>query len=157
STIDILNHMQLDAYVVGNHEFDWDFNVVTQYFNGEHALQANFPLLGANVYETTTNKRHADVEPYTIIAKAGIQIAVIGTIGYGLESSISYPRIQDYYFTDPIELTGYWAEYVRLEEGADIVVAINHQDANFYNNQVAAFTGNKRIDAIFNGHTHYAY
>ncbi len=157
SVIDLLNDMQLDAFVIGNHEFDWGIDVVTQYFNGANEMQANFPFLGANVYAEATNGLMDDIEPYTIIEKSGVKIAVIGLMGYGLESSISFTRVEDYYFVDPVERTGYWAEYVRVHEGADIVVAVNHHDSSFYNGQVAAFTGNKQIDAIFNGHTHQAY
>lgn len=157
SVIDILNRLNLDAYVIGNHEFDWGIEQVTQYFNGQNELQANFPFLGANVYRKDTNARMEDLEPYTIIEKSGVKIAVIGTIGLGLESSITYGRVQDYEFVDPVQLTGYWAEYARVNDGADIVVAINHQDASYYNSQVAQFTGLKQVDAIFNGHTHYAY
>jgi 2',3'-cyclic-nucleotide 2'-phosphodiesterase (5'-nucleotidase family) len=157
STMELLNDMQLDAFVVGNHEFDWGIDVVTQYFDGTNMLQANFPLLGANVYEKATNNLAPVFEPYTIIEKSGIKIAVIGTMGYGLESSIAYARVKDYEFKDPVALTGFYAEKARIEDGADIVIAINHADDDYYNNSVANFTGNKRVDAIFNGHTHRAY
>ena len=45
SVIDILNHMDLDAYVVGNHEFDWGIDQVLQYFDGTNELQAQYPFL----------------------------------------------------------------------------------------------------------------
>lgn len=157
STIDLLNDMELDAFVIGNHEFDWGIDIVTGYFNGENDIQANFPFLGANVYAKDTDQLMDDIEPYTIIEKSGVKIAVIGLMGFGLESSISFTRVEDYYFIDPVERTGYWAEYVRVHEDADIVVAVIHHDSSFYNSQVAAFTGNKQVDAIFNGHTHQAY
>ncbi len=157
SVIDILNHMELDAFVIGNHEFDWGIDKVLQYFNGENEIQANYPLLGANVYNKDTNQRIDNVEPYTIIERSGLKIAIIGTIGYGLESSISFPRIEPYYFYSPGELTGYYAEQARLVDGADIVLAVNHDDDTYYNNQVAGFSGNRRVDAIFNGHTHTPY
>lgn len=157
STMELLNDMQLDAFVVGNHEFDWGIDVVTQYFDGTNSLQANFPFLGANVYEKASNSLAPVFEPYTIIEKSGIKIAVIGTMGYGLESSIAYARVRDYEFKDPVVLTGLYAEKARLEDGADIVIAVNHADDDYFNNSVANFSGNKRVDAIFNGHTHRTY
>lgn len=157
SVIDLLNTMQLDAFVVGNHEFDWGIDAVTQYFNGNNTMQANFPLLGANVYEKSSNQIASDFEPYTIIEKSGVKIGVIGTMGYGLESSISYMRVKDHMFVDPVERVSYWSNYLRTTKAVDMVLAINHQDHDYFNIQVAQLTGNQRVDAIFNGHTHQAY
>ncbi|VEU82484.1 5'-nucleotidase C-terminal domain-containing protein [Acholeplasma hippikon] len=158
SVIDILNDMKLDAFVVGNHEFDWGFEeVIMPYFNGENELQANYPILGANIYDKNTYKLIDDMGEYTIINKQGLKIAVIGTIGYGLESSISFTRVEKYIFIDPVERTQKLAEHVRTNEGADIVIAVNHQDSSQYNEAVTRFTGNQTVDAVFNGHTHYNY
>src|SRR2546423_12355254 len=42
--IDLLNHLEYDAWVVGNHEFDWGMECF------EHALQqSNMPVLAANM------------------------------------------------------------------------------------------------------------
>src|SRR5215831_2372098 len=42
--IDLFNHLEYDAWIVGNHEFDWGM----EYF--EHALQqSNMPVLAANM------------------------------------------------------------------------------------------------------------
>ena len=57
STIELMNEMYFDAFTVGNHEFDWGIDVVTSYFDGNDANgEANFPLLGANIFlkNTTT-------------------------------------------------------------------------------------------------------
>lgn len=163
SVIDILNHMDLDAYVVGNHEFDWGIDQVLQYFDGTNELQAQYPILGANVYYKDSNTRVETFEPYTIIEKAGIKVAVIGLIGYGLESSILATRVEDYKFVEPVSLTAYYAEMARTQDGADVVIAINHDGPNYdgsndyYNREVAKLTGNQKVDLIFNGHTHSAY
>ena len=50
SIIFALNEMKLDAFVIGNHEFDWGLEKVLGYFNGENEIQADFPFLGANVF-----------------------------------------------------------------------------------------------------------
>lgn len=157
STIELLNDMELDAFVAGNHEFDWGVDVLTQYFNGQNQLQANFPLLGANVYERSSNKLVDGFEPYTIIEKSGVKVAVIGTVGFGLESSIAYARIKDYKFIDPVERVMYYAHKARIEDDADIVIAINHADDDGFNNSIANLKGDYKVDAIFNGHTHRYY
>lgn len=157
STIELLNDMELDAFVAGNHEFDWGVDVLTQYFNGQSNLQANFPLLGANVYEKSSNEMVDGFEPYTIIEKSGVKVAVIGTVGFGLESSIAYARIKDYKFIDPVERVMYFAHKARTEDDADIVIAINHADDDGFNNSIANLKGDYKVDAILNGHTHRYY
>lgn len=157
NVIEMLNAMYLDAFVIGNHEFDWGIEKVLQYFNGTHEVQANYPILGANVYSKATNQMVEGFEPYTIIERNGIRIGIIGTMGYGLESSISFTRVNDYRFANPIEITESYAKHLRQYEDVDIVVAVNHQDDTSYNDKVAAFTGLSKVDIIFNGHTHNYY
>ena len=38
----------------------------------------------------SSNEMVDGFEPYTIIEKSGVKVAVIGTVGFGLESSIAY-------------------------------------------------------------------
>ena len=42
-------------------------------------------------------------------------------------------------------------------EGADIVLAVNHRDESNFNDSISRLTGNRKVDAIFNGHTHQPY
>jgi 2',3'-cyclic-nucleotide 2'-phosphodiesterase (5'-nucleotidase family) len=153
STIDILGQMGLDAFVVGNHEFDWGFDTVLQYFNGEHELQASFPLLGANLTLKSTGLLPNGVDPYTILYKNGKAIGVIGVIGYGLESSIDAELVKDYRFLDPIPIVKNWVTYLKETEYVDHIIVINHDDDDYFNSEVAI----EGVDAIFNGHSHQEY
>lgn len=159
SVIDMLNLMELDAFVLGNHEFDWGLDVVLDYFNpqSDAPVHANFPLLAANLIEKSTGERPDFVDPYTIIEKQGYKIGVIGTIGYGLESSIAASRVADYEFLEPVEFVELYATYLRTIEDVDIVIAVNHDDSDYYNQSVASLTGDARVDAIYNGHSHQKY
>ncbi len=159
STIEMLNLMGLDAFVLGNHEFDWGLDVLLQYFdqNSDAPVHANFPLLAANVIEKTSGERPDGIEPYTILQRQGYKIGIVGTIGYGLESSIAASRVADYEFLDPVEWTEFYARYLRTVEGVDIVLAVSHGDSDYFNDSVAALTGDARIDMIYNGHSHQAY
>ena len=158
SMIDILNNMQLDAFVLGNHEFDWGLETIQKYkdpTSGE--IQADFPILGANIFRKDTMELPDFVEPYTVIQKGYIKVGVIGLMGYGLESSIATARIQDYMFDDPIEWASYYAHYLRTEESVDVVLAVVHGNNDYTNQGIAALTGDYRVDAIFNGHSHSRY
>jgi 2',3'-cyclic-nucleotide 2'-phosphodiesterase (5'-nucleotidase family) len=77
-------------------------------------------------------------------------------MGYGLESSIAQSRITGYVFASPVAIIEYYAEYLRTQKGVDYVFALSHDSGNI-NSQVAQFTGNKKVDIIFNAHSHSRY
>lgn len=157
STITLLNASLLDAFTIGNHEFDWGIETVLQYADGENSNgEADFPFLGANIFDKETNQLLDGIEPYTIIEKGSHRIGIIGTIGFGLEYSIAQSKIDDYYFSDPVAVVAEYAEELRVEQDVDIVIVMAHDTGNL-NNGVAALTGYQRVDAIFNGHSHRNY
>lgn len=158
STIDILNAMQLDSFTIGNHEFDWSLEKITRYFDPTYeGIKANFPLLGANVFYKDTTMRPDFIDAYQIIEKANIKIGIIGTMGYGLESSIATAMVEDYEFADPVYWTGYYAKELRENHDVDVVLAVNHGASDFTNQGIGALTGTSRVDATFNGHSHQNY
>ncbi len=160
STMDVFNHLGLDAFTVGNHEFDWGIDIVTDYRNpSSGSLQVDFPLLGANIFLDGTQARPDHIDPYTIIERGNLKIGIIGVMGQGLESSIANSRITGYYFDDPVYWTAYYAEQLRTVEHVDVVLAVIHDNgvASGYNQQMSALSGDQRIDAVFNGHSHSTY
>ncbi len=159
SAIDMLNDMGLEAFVLGNHEFDWGLETVTQYFRDdiESDVKANFPLLGANVFYDGTQERPAGIDAYTIIEKGDLDIGIIGLIGDGLESDIATAMVDPYYFDNPTYWAEYYATYLREEENVDMVIVIIHDEDDSFNEEVAGFTGDAYVDVIFNGHSHRPY
>jgi len=158
SVIEALNAMDHAAFVVGNHEFDWGIEEVTKFFiEGASEVQANFPLLAANIFFKATTTRPEGMEPYTIVERAGYRIGIIGTIGYGLESSIAVSRVAEYEFTDPVSATETYATYLRQNEDVDLVIAVTHGSSSITNEGFANLVGDATIDLIFNGHSHQTY
>lgn len=159
STIDVLNETGLDVFVLGNHEFDWGIETVTQYFRDDVSsdVKADFPLLGANVFYDGTTDRLEGVDAYAVIEKGDVKVGVVGVVGENIESSIASSRIDPYYFDDAVYWTSYYAEYLRTVENVDIVIAVNHDDQDGYNQRVAALSGDQAVDVIFNGHSHFTY
>ena len=157
STINMLNEMHFDGFVVGNHEFDWGLDIITAYFDGDDTNgEANFPLLGANIYHEGTANNPDYVEPYTIIERSGLKIGIIGTIGYGLESSIATSKVAGYEFASPVPVIKEYTHYLRTVEEVDLVIVISH-DPGHINTELAALTGDYKVNAIFNGHSHQVY
>ena len=85
--IDLLNHLEYDAWVVGNHEFDWGMECF------ERALQqSNMPVLAANMLMEGKlagefpDAKHpfAKIQPFILKEIAGIKVAIIGITTPGM-------------------------------------------------------------------------
>ncbi|MDY0278283.1 MAG: bifunctional UDP-sugar hydrolase/5'-nucleotidase [Acholeplasma sp.] len=152
--IEILNQMNLDAFVIGNHEFDWGIDEILKYFNSETTgVKANFPILGANIKLKSTNELPNFVKPYTIIEKNNLKIGIIGVIGDYLESDIFAPNVEDYYFSDAYEAVNKYAN--EINDQVDLILVVNHNSDKYdFNGKVAEID---KVAAVFNGHSHQAY
>ena len=153
--LDALNVLNFDAFVVGNHEFDWGIEEMKKYKDGDMSNgEANFPFLGANIYEKRTNEMVDWLEPYAVIQLSEVKIGVIGIIGE-VETSILTSNVADYDFVDPTYIVKDLAEELRTVKGCDAVIVAIHGDDDALNESLASFDGNSKIDGIFTGHTHY--
>ncbi|WP_425307206.1 5'-nucleotidase C-terminal domain-containing protein [Ammonicoccus fulvus] len=165
-TIDILNAADLDATSVGNHEFDrgWDD------LNGRVQTRADFPLLGANVYNAGTTT--AALPEYAIFDKAGVKVAVIGAVTGDLPSLVSPAGISSLSIGDPVDAVNRVA--AQLSDGnaangeADVIIAEYHEGAAGSGDLATELAGSAifskivnqtspAVDAIFNAHSHQAY
>jgi 5'-nucleotidase/UDP-sugar diphosphatase len=137
SVIDVMNAMEFDAMVVGNHEFNFGPKVLQ-----ERVAQATFPVLGANVEGLPALK------PYVIKKLDGITIGIIGVVTQ--ESVNTDPKnITGLTFTSPERaLCKYLPE---LKRQADLIIVLSHCGYPVDRELAAAVPG---IDVIVGGHTH---
>lgn len=157
TTIEIMNKMNFDAMVLGNHEFDWGYEEMYHYQDGDTSNgEAMFPFLGCNIIEKATGEMPQGVKAYQIVERGGLKIGIIGYMGYGNESDISVSMIEDYYFAEPIPIISDLAEELRTIESVDVVLVVGHEGNNS-NELLASLSGDSRIDAIVNAHTHSTY
>ena len=153
--LDALNAMEFDAFVMGNHEFDWGLDEMKKYKDGDVSNgEANFPFLGANIYDKRTNEMVDWLEPYTVVELDEIKIGVIGIIG-DVETSILTSHVANYEFIEPTDIIKGIATELRTVKGCDAVIVSIHGDDDALNASLASFDGNSKIDGIFTGHTHY--
>lgn len=151
--IEVFNHLNMDAFVIGNHEFDWGLDEIMKYFNDQtNPIKANFPILGANVKLKETRERPDYIDAHTIVNKNGVKIGIIGVIGDGLESSIATYRIQDYYFSDAYQAVVESVNEIKNE--VDFILVVNHHTDHNFNEKVAKLD---KVSSIFNGHFHQTY
>jgi 5'-nucleotidase len=73
--IDAWNAVGIDYAVFGNHEFDVKTDVLLQ-----RMKESKFQWLGANVFDTKTNKIFADTPPFVVKEFGGIKIGIIGLL-----------------------------------------------------------------------------
>lgn len=157
STINMLNEMYFDAFTVGNHEFDWGLDIIQGYRDADLTNgEADFPMLGANIREESTNEIPENIDPYVIIERGNLKIGIIGTMGFGLESSIATSKISGFEFISPVPVVKEITADLRNNQDVDLVFVLAH-DSGAINSELSSLTGEYKVDAIFNGHSHSAY
>lgn len=148
--VEIFNHLELDAFVLGNHEFDWGLDVILRFFDNSNSdVKANFPLLAANLVDRNTGLRPEFVDSHTIITRGIYKIGIVGVIGDGQESSIMALKVQDYQFTDAYRAVQRTVN--EIKDQVDFILVVNHDEKDEFNTKVSLLP---KVSAIFNGHSH---
>jgi 2',3'-cyclic-nucleotide 2'-phosphodiesterase/3'-nucleotidase len=163
--IDLFNHLGYDAWVIGNHEFDWGIEPVHQ------ALQRSaMPVLAANTLlegkpaGEFPDAEHplAKIQPFILKEIAGIKLAIVGVTTPGMSYWLPREFTRGIDFQHPVEpvrraiaRTG--------SEGADAIVLTGHMGlkprigGDDFANSVMALTSEFPDVAVFiAGHTHQA-
>lgn len=159
--IELLNAVEADGIVLGNHEFDWGIESITKYFDqSTQPLKANFPLLGTNAVHKATNKPIEGLSPFNTIQIGDVTVGVVGVIDEGLESSIMQTKVANYKFQNPLLHTANQTEILRTSHNADLVIAGLHggDDVYYsYNDLLATYRGDNLVDVVLNAHRHFEY
>ncbi|MBZ9608560.1 5'-nucleotidase C-terminal domain-containing protein [Clostridium estertheticum] len=141
----VLSNMGMEVTALGNHEFDWGLDII----NTETMIGANYNIVCANMYKKGTSNR--PYQPYKIITKDGVKIAVIGAILKEAPSIIMPALVDPFDFRDPATEINIVAKEIRDGNLADIVLADVHDGGSSLNTMVNKLHG---VDAVFGGHTH---
>jgi 2',3'-cyclic-nucleotide 2'-phosphodiesterase/3'-nucleotidase len=163
--IDLFNHLKYDAWVIGNHEFDWGIEPFYQ------ALQKSaMPVLAANMRldgnpaGSSSDSRHpfAKIQPLIVKEVAGIKVAIIGITTPGMSFWIPRESTPGLEFPHPVEPVRHAIEKAK-SEGADAIVLTGHMGlkprtgGDDFANTVMALTSEFPDIAVFiAGHTHQA-
>lgn len=118
-----MNYMGYDAWIIGNHEFNFGIDALKNVMQG-----AEMPVLNGNVYDKDGNLLTG--AGYTIIEKDGIKIAVIGMVTPNI-TRWDAANLEGYEVTDPVEETKKIIE--EIGDDVDILVAAEHMgESNEY-------------------------
>jgi 2',3'-cyclic-nucleotide 2'-phosphodiesterase / 3'-nucleotidase len=115
----VLNSMKYDAATIGNHDIEAGPSIYNHL-----AGEFRFPYLGANVINTQTGNSY--FQPYTIVERAGIRVAVIGLTTTGVPRWLPGHLWAGLNFQDITEAARYWVNIVREKEHPDAVVGLFH-------------------------------
>ncbi len=152
SAMDVLNLMGIDAFVLGNHEFDWGPQDIMP------ALEmAEMPILNGNIYDVKTSELYGDFAPYTIVEMQGVKVGLLGLTTTTTPTIIQAAYAEQLDFEDTVEAAKKWVPEMK-EQGAEIVVVIGHlplyaSKDGALSGEVADLANNvEGIDVILGGH-----
>ena len=104
--IDLFNHVNYDAWIIGNHEFDWGTETFVQTLQRSTmpVLAANTVLEGRPAGEFSDAKHpFAKVQPFILKDIAGIKLAIIGVTTPGMTFWLRPEFTRGIEFQYPIE------------------------------------------------------
>lgn len=119
--IGIMNHIGIDAGVIGNHEFNFGKNILK-----DAVAQSHFPWISANILDEQTNRPYFG-PPYLMkTLKNGVKLAVIGVTTHYIPNWESPAHIEGIRFTDACQTLHTWVHYIQKNEQPDILIAAYH-------------------------------
>ena len=156
---DVMNMMGYDAATIGNHDIETGHPVYDRI-----RKQLSFPWLSANAVSTNSNDPY--FEPYTIIVREGIKIAVLGLITPAIPNWLPAHIWEGMVFEDMIESAKKWVAIIREKENPDLLIGLFHAGVDYtysnltadtYKNENASRLVAEKIpgfDVVFVGHDH---
>lgn len=115
----IINYMKYDAETIGNHDIETGHTVYDKWIN-----EVKCPMLGANIINKTTGKPY--LQPYLIIKRNGIKIAIIGMITPAIPNWLNEKLWKGLYFENMKNSASYWIKYLKEHEYPDIIIGLFH-------------------------------
>ncbi|AGB41602.1 5'-nucleotidase/2',3'-cyclic phosphodiesterase-like hydrolase [Halobacteroides halobius DSM 5150] len=147
----VMNHMGYDAWVLGNHEFNYGLKTLNRIKS-----QAEFPVLSANIRYKKNNELF--VKPYTIKEVGGIKVGILGL------TTPNIPRwdgskVASLKFKGMSKVAQEFIPEIK-QQGADIIIALAHAGLEGRGHKTGGdkvskvAKENPELAAIFIGHDH---
>lgn len=130
----MLNYLRYDLGNMGNHDVEPGHAVYDRWVS-----QCKFPILGANIIDTKTNKPY--LPPYKILEREGVKVAVLGMITPAIPSWLPEQLWSGLRFDNMETTARHWVKIIKEKEKPDVIIGLFH----------AGPEGNRLGDAIENG------
>lgn len=158
-TAQVMNYLHYDAGSVGNHDIEAGHPVYDKL-----KRELDHPWLSANAVNTATGEPY--FQPYTIIRRNGIKIAVLGLTTPGIPKWLPKHLWEGMEFRDMIETARLWVPRIQAEEHPDLLIGLFHagfdyeyggENATTPRNENASMLVAQQVDGfdlIIMGHDH---
>lgn len=160
--IKVLNYLNYDAAVIGNHEFNYGPEILNKAIN-----ESDFPWLSSNIIFEKSNSCYTG-KPYTIkVFDQDIKVGILGLTTKYIPNWENPNNIKGIRFEDPVEHAKKWVKVLREEEKVDLVVVSYHggferdledghptETLTGENQGYELCTEVKGIDVLLTGHQH---
>ena len=152
---EMMNYMKYDAGNMGNHDVETGRAVFDRWIG-----TCDFPVLGANIMDTSTGKTH--LPPYKVLERDGVKIVVLGMITPAIPAWLSENLWKGLRFDDMEETARKWMKIIRETEKPDLVIGLFHAGQEAFKmsgkyNENASLNVAKNVpgfDMVLMGHDH---
>lgn len=149
-----LNWLGYDAWILGNHEFDWGWQALRRL----HDL-AEIPFLAANLnFKPGSENWLPKIKPYVIKEVHGVKVAIVGLVTPGIPRWSRPYLLNGAMFKGSLETLADIMPRVKSENPDLLVVAVHqgykHRGDDFANEIQAIAKTFPEIDVLLGGHTH---
>lgn len=148
-----INWLRCDAWVLGNHDFDWGIETLARLHDMTSA-----PMLAANIRGADLQGRLPKLRPYVVKEIEGVRIALIGLTTPGTPAWLRHDLRGDIVFENSVDSLRRVMPAVRRER-PDILILLAHQGLPEFQddhaNEILSIVREcPEFDLIFGGHTH---
>ena len=152
---EVINYLEYDAQTFGNHDVEPGHAVYDKWIK-----EVKCPMLGANIIDLKSGKPY--VEPYLLIERDGVRIAVLGMLTPAIPSWL-HPNVwSGMRFENIIPCAKQWVKTLKEKEKADVIIGLFHSGwdngivTDEYVEDVARECAEQvpEFDVIFFGHDH---
>jgi 2',3'-cyclic-nucleotide 2'-phosphodiesterase (5'-nucleotidase family) len=144
SQVELLNLYGLDAFVLGNHEFDYG-----QFTLDSGLANAKFDFLSANVFLKAMNKTMG--KPFTIKEINGVKCGIIGITAPDLLTLTLPKNMTEIRMLDVDSVVAAAIVSLKMEK-CDMIILLTHIGVD--NDKVLAQKFHGDVDVIIGGHSH---
>jgi 2',3'-cyclic-nucleotide 2'-phosphodiesterase / 3'-nucleotidase / 5'-nucleotidase len=141
-----MNALGIDAAAIGNHEFDWSIDTLLA-----RMQDARYKFLSANITDSVRSARPDWALPWTLVARNGVKIAVIGLTTVTTPTSTAPRNVRGLAFGNGAQAIRRYLPDARA--AADFVIVVAHEGGGAILD-VARGLDSGAVDLIVAGHTH---
>lgn len=114
-----MNAMEYDCGALGNHDVEAGHAVYDRWIR-----DCKFPILGANVIDTTTGQPY--LKPYVVLKRDGVKIAILGMVTPGIPNWLPEQLWSGLRFDEMVESAHRWVKIIEEREHPDLLVGLFH-------------------------------